>query len=141
MSDYLRPEQTINADPRNGIIPQPGFGFSNIDGNPTSIQDPDWDPLLGTPPFPDYTSGHATFGGAAAPVLESFFGDDFAIEITSQDIPGITRSFDNFSEAAAENAISRVFGGIHIISSSLDGLESGRNVGQFVVDNALAPIA
>ncbi|MEM8778700.1 MAG: hypothetical protein AAGF26_07495 [Cyanobacteria bacterium P01_G01_bin.49] len=137
----IRPEQTINADPANGIIPQPGFDFSNIDGNPTSIQDPDWDPLIGTPPFPDYTSGHATFGAAAAEVLESVFGDDFAIDITTPDIPGLTRSFDNFTQAAIENGDSRVFGGIHIISSSIDGLEAGQDIGQFVVDNALAPIA
>ncbi|HEY9769669.1 MAG TPA: CARDB domain-containing protein [Coleofasciculaceae cyanobacterium] len=137
--DQPRPEQTINADPRNQIIPQPGFGYENIDGNPISKQDPDWDPLIGTPAFPDYTSGHATFGGAASKVLESFFGDDFGFEITSQDIPGLARSFDSFSQAAAENGDSRVFGGIHINSSSIEGLESGENIGQFVVDNALTP--
>ena len=136
--NQLRPEQTINADPRNQIPPQPGFGYDNIDGNPTSEQDPDWDPLIGTPAFPDYTSGHASFGGAAARVLESYFGDDFDIEITSQDIPGFIRS-GTFSQLAAENGDSRVFGGIHINSSSVEGLESGFEVGQFVVDNALAP--
>ena len=134
----LRPEQTINADPRNQIIPQPGNG--DFDGNPVSEEDPDWDPLIGTPPFPDYISGHAAFGAAAAEVLESVFGDDFGFEITSQDIPGLARSYDNFSQAAVENGDSRVFGGIHIISSSLDGLESGFEIGQFVVDNALSPI-
>ena len=136
--EQLRPEQTINADPRNQIPPQPGFGYDNIDGNEISKQDPDWDPLIGTPAFPDYTSGHATFGAAAARVLESYFGDDFGIEITSQDIPGISRSFGSFSEAAVENGRSRVFGGIHIDSSSVEGLESGFEVGQFVADNALA---
>lgn len=133
----LRPEQTINADPANQIIPQPGFDFDNIDGNPVSQQDPDWDPLIGTPPFPDYSSGHATFGAAAAEVLESVFGDDFAIEITSQDIPGFARSFDSFSQAAVENGDSRVFGGVHISSASVEGLESGFEIGQFVADNAL----
>ena len=134
----LRPEHTINADPENQIPPQPGFGYENIDGNEISLQDPDWDPLIETPAFPDYTSGHATFGAAAAEVLESVFGDDFNIEITSQDIPGLARSFGSFSEAAVENGRSRVFGGIHINSSSVEGLESGFEVGQFVVDNALA---
>ncbi|MEM7592498.1 MAG: CARDB domain-containing protein [Cyanobacteria bacterium P01_A01_bin.83] len=133
----LRPEQTINADPRNEVPSQPGG--VDFDGNPTSVEDPNWDPLIGTPPFPDYTSGHAAFGGAASEVLESYFGSDFDIEITTQDIPGLSRSFGSFSQAAAENGDSRVFGGIHIISSSLEGLESGENIGQFVVDNALSP--
>ena len=137
--EQLRPEQTINANPEDEITPQPGFGFGNIDGNETSQQDPDWDPLIDTPPFPDYTSGHATFGAAAAEVLESVFGDDFGIEITTQDIPGLSRSFGSFSEAAVENGRSRVFGGIHIDSSSVEGLESGENIGQFVADNALPP--
>ena len=137
--NQLRPEQTINADPENEIIPQPGFDLDNIDGNDISEQDPDWDPLIETPPFPDYTSGHASFGAAAAEVLESVFGDDFGIEITSQDIPGISRSYGSFSEAATENGRSRVFGGIHIDSSSVEGLESGFEIGQFVADNALAP--
>ena len=142
--NQLRPEQTINANadvkkPEDRIIPQPGFGDDNIDGNEISKQDPDWDPLIPTPAFPDYTSGHATFGAAAAEVLESVFGDDFGIEITSQDIPGISRSFGSFSEAAVENGRSRVFGGIHIDSSSVEGLESGFEIGQSVADNALAP--
>ena len=137
--NQLRPEQTINANPDNEIVPQPGFDIENIDGNPISEQDPDWDPLIPTPAFPDYTSGHATFGAAAAEVLESVFGDDFGIEITSQDIPGISRSFGSFSEAAVENGRSRVFGGIHIDSSSVEGLESGFEIGQYVADNALEP--
>lgn len=135
----LRPEQTINADPENQIVPQPGFGFENFDGNSISKQDPNWDPLIDTPPFPDYTSGHAAFGGAAAKVLESVFGNDFVVEITTQELPGLFRS-GTFSQLAAENGESRVFGGIHIISSSLEGLESGENIGQFVADRALLPV-
>ena len=134
--EQLRPEHTINPTRRNGVPPQPGFE-DDFDGNPITQEDPNWDPLIPTPAFPDYTSGHATFGAAAAEVLESVFGDDFGIEITSQDIPGISRS-GTFSQLATENGRSRVFGGIHINSSSVEGLESGFEIGQFVVDNALA---
>lgn len=133
----LRPEQTINANPADGVPPQPGGG--DFDGNPVSIEDPDWNPLLASPAFPDYTSAHAAFGGAAAEVLASFLGDDFSFESVTQELPGLTRSFDSFLEAAIENSNSRVFGGVHLISSSLDGLESGVDIGQFVADNALAP--
>ncbi|MEB3278067.1 MAG: CARDB domain-containing protein [Lyngbya sp.] len=134
----LRPEQTINADPENEIVGMPGG--VDFDGNPISIEDPDWDPLIGTPAFPDYTSGHAAFGAAAAEVFKSFFGtDNFSFELPSQELPGVARSYGSFSQAAEENAESRIFGGIHIRSSADEGLASGAAVGLFVAENALLP--
>lgn len=133
----LRPEQTINAE--DAITGQPGG--VDFDGNPISIEDPNWDPLIETPAFPDYTSGHATFGGAAAGVFQSFFGtDEVSFEIPTQEIPGYSRSFGSFSEAALENSDSRVFGGIHIRSSSVEGEASGFEVAEFISDNALLPV-
>jgi len=108
-----------------------------------ATDDPDWRPLLDTPPFPDYISGHATFGGAAASVLESFFGEDLSFEVASQELPGVTRTFDgsgdlnSFEEAALENANSRLYGGVHLNSSNLDGLATGQEVGAYVADNFL----
>jgi CARDB len=105
--------------------------------------DPDFEPLLNTPPFPDYISGHATFGGAAASVLESFFGEDVTFEIASQELPGVTRTFDgfgdvnSFQEAALENANSRVYGGVHLDSAVQDGLATGQDIGAYVADNFL----
>ncbi|MEL6458100.1 MAG: CARDB domain-containing protein [Cyanobacteria bacterium J06621_15] len=133
----LRPEQTINAEDAITGIP----GGVDFDGNETSIEDPNWDPLIETPAFPDYTSGHAAFGGAATEIFRSFFGsDNISFEIPTQEIPGLTRSFGSFSEAAEENSESRVFGGIHIISSSLEGEASGVEIGKYVFDNALLPV-
>jgi hypothetical protein len=105
--------------------------------------DPDWRPLLDTPPFPDYVSGHATFGGAAAAVLSDFFGEDISFEIASQELPGVTRTFSgsgdlsSFEEAALENANSRFYAGVHLESSNLDGLAAGQLVGEYVTDNYL----
>jgi hypothetical protein len=109
-----------------------------------ATDDPDWRPLLDTPPFPDYISGHAAFGGAAASVLSDFFGEDLSFEVASQELPGVTRTFagsgdlNSFEEAALENANSRLYGGVHLNSSNLEGLASGQEIGAYVADHFLA---
>jgi PAP2 superfamily len=97
------------------------------DGNPATSPDPSWKPLLNTPPFPNYVSGHASSGAAAATVLTDFFGA-IPFSATSPSLPGKTRYFDNFSEAAAEDGASRVYGGVHFGFSITDGTTLGQNV-------------
>jgi hypothetical protein len=110
---------------------------ADTDGNSATSADPTWTPLLATPPFPEYVSGHSTFSGAAATVLASFFGaDDIAFTTTSEDLPGVARSFNSFWEAAAEAGLSRVFGGIHFMSGNQQGLQSGARLGAFVTEHA-----
>ena len=90
------------------------------------VADPAWTPLLVTPPFPEYTSGHSTFSGAAAVVLAAFFHRDrVAFTVGSDDLPGVVRFYDSFSEAALESGMSRIYGGIHFMSANLYGLLSG----------------
>jgi hypothetical protein len=102
--------------------------------------DPDWTPLLDTPPFPSYTSGHSTFSGAAAAVLADFFGsDEIRFTTTSESLPGVKRSFGRFSEAAAEAGRSRIYGGIHWEFDNAAGLASGADLGHFVARNFLRP--
>ena len=96
--------------------------------------DPDWEPLLDTPPFPDYVSGHAAFGGAAGKVLRNFFGPGISFDIPSQDLPGVSRRYNTWAGAVFDNAVSRVYGGIHIGEASLDGVIAGIAVGEAVVD-------
>jgi membrane-associated phospholipid phosphatase len=111
---------------------------ADTDGNPSTVADPTWTPLLVTPPFPEYTSGHSTFSGAAAAVLKGFFGtDDIAFTAESDDAPGILRSYPSFSAAAAESGMSRIYGGIHFMSGNLFGLSSGNRVGNSVVKRLL----
>ena len=110
---------------------------SNTD--PDINVDPTWEPLIPTPNFPDYISGHSAFGGAAAGVLEDFFGEDVVLEIPTQELPGVTHTFtgvgelSSFEQAAFENANSRLFGGVHIDASNQDGVA----VGLAVADNIL----
>src|SRR5262249_60769248 len=72
------------------------------DGNPDTEADPAWEPLLPTPPFPAYTSGHSTFSGAGAAALAGFCGsDDVAFTVTTDGLPGVRRPSHNLPGAAA----------------------------------------
>jgi hypothetical protein len=98
--------------------------------------DPSFTPLLITPPFPEYPSGHSTQSAAAAVVLAQFFGDDFAFEDSSHVRDGLPpRKFASFWAAAEEAAISRLYGGIHFRQAIERGLDQGRCVGRYA--NAL----
>ena len=97
--------------------------------------DPDWRPLLQTPPFPEYTSAHSVVSGAASTVLTALFGEPFSfVDSTEVEFGLPARSFDSFGEAASEAAISRMYGGIHYRPAIDIGVEQGRAVGQSVVD-------
>jgi membrane-associated phospholipid phosphatase len=112
---------------------------AETDGNPDTVADGSWTPLLVTPPFPECVSGHSTFSGAAAAVLAAFFGsDEIPFTTTSEDLPGVTRSFPSFSAAASEAGISRIYGGIHFMFSNLAGLDAGNRVGVHVTQTLLA---
>lgn len=96
--------------------------------------DDTWQPLLQTPPFPEYTSGHSVISTAAATVLTDQFGDDFAFADSTELEYGLpVRSFPSFNAAAAEAAISRLYGGIHYRMAIEEGITQGRGVGQLVV--------
>lgn len=96
--------------------------------------DEQWEPLLQTPPFPEYTSGHSVISTAAAEVLTDQFGDAFAFTDSTELEYGLpVRSFTSFRQAAAEAAISRMYGGIHYRMAIEEGIVQGRKVGENVV--------
>lgn len=94
--------------------------------------DPGWMPLLVTPPFPEFTSGHSIQSGAAAQVLTDLLGDVSFTDHTHDERGLAPRSFDSFFEAAEEAAISRLYGGIHFRPAIERGLEQGRCIGEHV---------
>jgi len=97
--------------------------------------DPDWTPLLQTPPFPEYTSGHSVVSSAAAVVLTKVFGDHFSfVDSTELQFGLPPRTFSSFSDAAHEAAISRFYGGIHYMPAITNGFEEGTGIGQFATD-------
>ncbi len=115
-SDRIRPETTINK-----------------------YLDRDWRPLLQTPPFPEYSSGHSVASAAASTVLTHLLGDNFSFIDTSEVYFGIPeRAFTSFYQAADEAAVSRLYGGIHFRDACEAGVAQGKLVGQNVIKKAFA---
>ena len=105
------------------------------DGNPRTVPDPSWTPLLTTPPFPDYIAGHSTYAGAAAAVLEEIFGrrPGVPLTMTSPSLPGVVLTYDTFAAIAQGVVDARVWGGIHWRTSSARGAQIGRRIGRVAV--------
>jgi hypothetical protein len=132
--------------------------FSDTDGSAITVRDLNWQSLLSSingvqsPPFPDYLSGHSVMGGVWASVMTHFLGDNVTFSAKSVDLPGKTRHFDGripvgslgdisavmasplwrnnaFFESGLENAISRVYGGVHIREACTDSFLLGVQIG------------
>ena len=105
-----------------------------------AVLDPGWTPLLITPPFPEYPSGHSTLSGASAAVLTAAFGEPFAfVDETHVEDGFAPRPFPSFAAAAEEAAMSRVYGGIHFRSAATWGLRQGACIGAHAVALRTAP--
>lgn len=110
-SNFIRPETAINK-----------------------YLDEDWRPYIQTPPFPSYTSGHATISAAAAETMTHWFGDNLSfIDTTSIEFGIESRRIVSFREAAKEAAMSRLYGGIHYRFDNDQGNQAGRKLGEYVV--------
>jgi hypothetical protein len=97
--------------------------------------DDSWEPVLQTPPFPEYTSGHSVVSGAAAIALTDIFGDNFAFDDDTEVAYGLpVRSFSSFNQASDEAALSRMYGGIHYRAAIEVGIKQGRSLGKYIVD-------
>ena len=148
-------EKYTNAQPRPADLIT--GAFSDTDGVDSTVRDSQWQSLLSSingvqsPPFPDFLSGHSVMGGAFASVMTQFFGDNVVFSAKSVETPGKQRSFDgvitpgslgdlstvavrrnSFYEAGLEDAVSRVYGGVHIREACLDSFNVGLKVGDAV---------
>jgi hypothetical protein len=122
---------------------------ADTDGNPLTAADPNWTPLQFTYPIPDHDSGHSVQGGAAAEALKQFFGTDaVAFSACSLTLPAgqrctdaapVLRSYTTFSQAADENALSRILIGIHFRRAVEEGTEHGRKIAKRAANVLLRP--
>lgn len=121
----------------------------DVDGNPDTVGDPSWMPLVATPPITEYDSGHSVEGGAASEVLREFFGTD-AITFSTCSMtlpPGSTctdptpvlRFFTSFSQAAEENGRSRILVGFHFRHAVEEGITHGEKIGSRTIKLFLRP--
>lgn len=96
--------------------------------------DQNWKPLLQTPPFPEYSSGHSVVSSAAAVILTDIFGKNFKFDDNTETQFGLPiRKFNSFNEAANEAALSRMYGGIHYRAAIENGIKQGRNLGHYII--------
>ena len=119
--------------------PVTAIRLADTDLNPATLADPSWTPLLVTPAHPEYPAGHSTVSGAAATVLAIHFGDEVMFGLQSEILPGVTRYYARFSEAADEANDARVYGGMHFRSAVVDGRALGDAIGAFVTANVAQP--
>jgi membrane-associated phospholipid phosphatase len=103
------------------------------DGNPRTAGDSTWTPLSATPADPSYPGAHSAVSAAAATVLASFFGDRDRLTVTSEVVPGATRTFRSYRAAATEAGLSRIYAGVHTRLDHRAGAVLGRRVAAFVL--------
>jgi hypothetical protein len=107
------------------------------DGNPNTAGDPGWTPLANTPADPSYPGAHSVISAGSALVLKRWFGDDLRYGVTSEALPGVTRTFGSFSAAVQEAGLSRIYAGVHTRLDDASGRQLGRDVARYVLAHAL----
>jgi hypothetical protein len=113
------------------------------DGNPATVVDPEWQPLINTPNFPEYPSGHADISGGVTHMLRLYFGTDeltFQMTTTTALAPQKTRTFTRFSEAEREVINARVYVGFHYRNSDTTAAAQGRRVANWVFRHYMRPV-
>jgi len=119
--------------------PVTAIPLGDTDGNPATAADPAWTPLLITPPFPDYTSGHTCSTSAGMYALRRFFGrDNLTFSAYSAD-SGTTRTFTSFSSAVDEVVGARIWGGVHYRTADERGVDIGYGVARYVLAREFGP--
>jgi hypothetical protein len=111
------------------------------DGNAETSPDPPWLPLLATPPFQEYPSAHSGISASAASQLAYVYGAHATFTVSSNGLPGVTRSFSGFSAALSQVADARIFAGFHFRFSCDDALVLGNEIARYIRSTQLLRIA
>ena len=113
--------------------------LADTDANPATTADPGWNPLANTPADPAYPGAHSVVSQAGAGVLTRFYGPADRIAVTSVALPGVTRAFTRFQDAATEAGLSRIYAGVHTRLDHDAGLRLGAAVARFVLADTGKP--
>ncbi len=109
------------------------------DGNPDTVADPDWLPLLATPPYPDHPSGFNCFAGAGAYVSRAFFGTDRMTFTLHSNPANADREYHRFTDVLKDTINVRIYQGLHFRTPDEQGAHLGKKVGQWVTSRFLEP--
>ena len=113
------------------------------DGNKNTVGDPNWQPLINTPNYPDQCSGANTLMGGLTQMLKLFFGTDkidFNVTSAHPNANPTVRTYTRFSDLSLDVVDVRIYQGIHFRTADLDGRRCGRSVARYVFENALRPL-
>lgn len=111
------------------------------DNNIWTFAEKEWEPLLNTPNHGSYVSGHSSFSASAGTVLSRFLGtDEIKVNVRSDSLPDVERSFSSIRAIAEEAGLSRIYGGIHFPFDHRAGFMLGNQVANFVMENTLLPL-
>ena len=122
---------------------RPMTAIRNDDGNPLTEADPTWTPLIGTPNYPDYTSGANNLSGAATAMLKNFFGKDkvnFTMTSNTIAAPDNVRNYSRFSDAAKDVVDARIYEGIHFRFADVRGRQQGSAISNWIFSHLLRPV-
>jgi hypothetical protein len=113
----------------------------DTDGNPATELDATWQPLANTPMHPEYPSAHCILSGTVAGIVKTALGSELIpeIEMTSPTAPGVKHRFTDMTAYTEEVANARIWTGLHYRFSTRVGTEMGRQIGEYVVKNAMQP--
>jgi PAP2 superfamily len=125
--NYWRPVTAIRA--------------GDTDNNRKTDPDPNWLPLIPTPPFPSYPSGHASFGGGARAVLERLFGEDgHSITLVNPAIPDVVLRYTSWEQITDDIDDARIYGGVHYRFDQEAAARQGRRIGLYILAHRLRPV-
>lgn len=113
--------------------------LADTDENDATIAKLDWKPLVTTPNYPEYDSGHQSVSGASQAILTAYFGD-VRVEGVSSGLPGVVRSWPSFAAAADDALLARIFSGIHFRFAMVDTRERAEAIADYVLENAAQPL-
>ena len=121
--------------------PVTAIQLADLDGNSATAGDPSWLPLIVTPPYPDYYSGHQSISRPFAVILTAFFGNHMPVQTYSESLgTGVTRSWANFAAAADEAMMARVWGGLHFLFTMTDTRDNAAHIANHILEHALLPV-
>ena len=123
----------------NHVRPVTAIRSADGGANPVISTDPAWEPLVVTPPHPEYPSGHACYGGATEHVLHAFFGDQATFSLTNPAVK-VTRNYQSLSQMGRELEEARIWGGMHYRAAVVHGTELGHKVADYGLKNYLRPV-
>jgi hypothetical protein len=113
--------------------------LADTDGNPATTEQLDWKPLITTPNYPEYYSGHQSVSGTSQAILTAFFGP-LTVEGFSEGLPGVVRSWPTFTAAADEALLARIWSGIHFRFAMHDTRVVAEQIASYVLEHAAQPL-